>query len=546
MRTFCTAIKAEIEELLAKANAQRNGAEPPKDLDNDGANDHGDDCAPDASPPGDVRPQRLEDALIGEWIARNHLQGFIHAKGLGWLKFDERRWKPVEEIIVAEVVRQALIEFHRSEAQSGAEASRLQQISRMLSASRIRAITYVTKLCKTTGDAFDAHPDLLNVHNGVVDLRDGTLRPHDPGLLLTKVTMVDYVPGATHPDWRRALTALPDGAPDWLQIRMGQGLTGHQPPDDVMVVLKGSGANGKTTIFDGVREATGPDYAVTLPERVLLARTGDHPTELMVLRGARLGLIEEFPELGHLNVKRLKDLHGVGEMTARYCGRDSVTWKPSHTVFVTTNYLPRVDESDHGTWRRLALVDFPYRYRKADEPIETKWDLAGDPTLRERVRLGRDGQHEAVLAWLIEGAVKWHRNSQVMPQAPASVRKATAAWRGTSDLLLRYMHDTLVFDGARHVMSIELFEDFRLWLTANGHVAWSDQSFTARLSQHPKALANEVEKKPKVRPSRPGLSRHRGGGLDSLKPPPRQFSAWLGIRFRTPDDDEEISDDLDE
>ena len=32
----------------------------------------------------------------------------------------------------------------------------------------------------------------------------------------------------------------------------------------------------------------------------------------MTLRGARLAFMEEFPELGHLNVKRLKDLHGTG------------------------------------------------------------------------------------------------------------------------------------------------------------------------------------------------------------------------------------------
>jgi putative DNA primase/helicase len=532
------------EEYFAKLRA-RLGIDaaayvaPPKDRDDDPQD-------LDSPPDDDESPPRLEDAHIGAWIATHHLQRFLYAGGLGWLKYDGCRWKPVEEITVSEVVRQALIEFHRSEAQSGAEPGRLQQISRMLSANRIRAITYITKMRRATKEvfgteaAFDARPDLLNVGNGVVDLHTGTRRPHDPGLLFTKVTMVDYVPGATHPDWQKALTALPADAADWLQIRMGQGLTGHQPPDDVMVVLKGSGANGKTTIVDGVREAVGADYAVTLPERVLLARTGDHPTELMTLRGARLGLMEEFPELGHLNVKRLKDLHGVGEMTARYCGRDTVYWKPSHTIFVTTNYLPRVDESDYGTWRRLALVDFPYRYRKAHESKQTAFDRVGDPTLRQRVRLGADGRQEAVLAWLIDGAVKWYRNGQVMPQAPGSVEEATAAWRGTSDLLMRYMNDNLVFDGKAYVMSVELFEDFNAWLNANGHVPWSDQSLSARLGQHPEALAHRVEKKPKVRASRPGLSRHRGGG----KPPPQQFSAWLGIRFRTPDDDEEISDDL--
>ena len=121
------------------------------------------------------------------------------------------------------------------------------------------------------------------------------------------------------------MTALSADAKGWLQIRLGQGLTGHPVPDDRLVVLKGSGANGKTTIVDAVREALGTDYAVTLPDRVLLARSGDHPTELMVLRGARVALMEEFPELGHLNVKRLKDLLGTGEISARYCGKDSVT-----------------------------------------------------------------------------------------------------------------------------------------------------------------------------------------------------------------------------
>ena len=88
---------AEFEELLAAANAEYNDFEPPKDQDND-FDSRGDDLVQDAlrdGPPGDVGPQRLEDAHIGERIARDHLQEFVHAKGFGWLKFDERRWKPV-------------------------------------------------------------------------------------------------------------------------------------------------------------------------------------------------------------------------------------------------------------------------------------------------------------------------------------------------------------------------------------------------------------------------------------------------------------------
>ena len=254
---------AEIEELLAASKVTFDFLEPAQDNDSDS---RGDDAVQDGlrdSPAGDVGPQRLEDAHIGERIARDHLQEFIHVKGFGWMKFDGRRWKPVEETVVDEIVRQALIDFDRSEAQSGAEPSRLQQISRMLSANKIRAIAYITKLRRTTEVTFDAHPDLLNVRNGVVDLRDGTLRPHDPNLMFTKVTMVDYLPGASQQDWQQALTALSADAKDWLQIRLGQGLTGHPVPDDRLVVLKGSGANGKTTIVDGY----GKPSALTTPSR---------------------------------------------------------------------------------------------------------------------------------------------------------------------------------------------------------------------------------------------------------------------------------------
>ncbi len=134
-----------------------------------------------------------------------------------------------------------------------------------------------------------------------------------------------------------------------------------------------------------VQKAIGPDYCVTLPDRVLLANPGDHPTELMQLRGTRLAFMEELPDQ-HLNIKRLKDTHGGTSMSARYCGKDSVEWEPTHSILVTTNHKPRIDEPDHAVWRRLAMLEFPFRYRKPHEAIENSMDRHGDPGLRQRMR----------------------------------------------------------------------------------------------------------------------------------------------------------------
>ena len=171
--------------------------------------------------------------------------------------------------------------------------------------------------------------------------------------------------------------------------------------------------------------------------------------------------------------------------------------------------------------------DFPHRYRKADEPVETTSDLPGDPGLRDRLRHGSDGQHEAVLAWLIDGAVAWFRGDRVMPEHPRSVVQATHMWRRSSDLLLRYLGDNVIFDGEAHVMAKELYDDFTEWLSGNGHTVWSDQNFSARLSQHPEVAANGVVKKPGVRKSRPGLSRRTGPGRVVVVP--KQYIAWIGV-----------------
>src|SRR5690606_30341303 len=196
--------------------------------------------------------------------------------------------------------------------------------------------------------AFDAHPDLLNTPSGVVDLRTGELQPHDPALYFSKITGAPYDPDADMSVWLKALEAVPKSVRPWLKVRLGQAATGHMPDDDALVICEGSGENGKTTLLDGAREALG-EYAVTVPDRLLMADPGDHPTTLMTLMGARLAVFEELPEGRNLNVKRLKDVVGTPKITARRMRQDDITFTATHTLIGSTNYLPIVAETDHGT-----------------------------------------------------------------------------------------------------------------------------------------------------------------------------------------------------
>lgn len=483
------------------------------------------------------RPE-LYDAMISEYIAGRYLKTYCHSGALGWMHWTGKHWRSVGEPIVIEATRQGVLAFHREETnlfQSGAvTADRLAATARLLSANRIGSIVRLAKGCLTVpNERWDAHPDLLNCSNGVVDLRTGALLDHDPDFMFTKLCPTEYRSGTTHPDWNAALRAVPQDAREWLQHRMGQGLTGYMTPDDVLTLLKGGGENGKSTVVGGIIKAVGSDYAVTLPERALLARPGDHPTELMTLRGARLAFMEELPELGHLNVKQLKLICGTPRLTARYIGQNSMEWDATHTAFVTTNHWPRVDESDHGTWRRLRAVKFPFRYRKPGETIETRLDKHGDPGLRQRIIAGRDKQHEAILSWLIDGAIAWYSNRDSALSDTSSITNNTEEWRSSADHILRLMRQVFIADPTSYMMGTDVYSVVKRWMENQGHIAWSDQTFATRFENHPHVQASGIIKK-LMRANARGRTLHRPELTDT--PVPQQFHAWVGIRPRRDSD----------
>jgi P4 family phage/plasmid primase-like protien len=484
----------------------------------------------DATQAGETR---LEDAYLAEIIANRALRGrYVWVSGLGWMRYHGGVWKRVPDDHVAERVRLDLIKQHEREAKQGASVSRLKELSAILAAGRIRGLAGLCRgILLIDAAEFDAHPDLLNAANGVVDLRTGQLLPHDPELYLTKITKVPYMPGATSPDWDTALEALPPDVTDWMQIRIGQAATGYPTPDDILPVSQGGGANGKTTFFGAIQRALG-DHAVVVPERVLMANPSDHPTELMTLRGARLALIEETPETRHLSVKRLKDTVGQPVMTARYIRQDNVTWECTHSLFVTTNYRPRVDEVDHGTWRRLALVRFPYTFT---ESVDTSTNLMARPSmpgLRERLRTGGQDQHEAVLEWIVQGACRWYARDRLLPPPPRGVQDDTAGWRAEADVIFCYIKDRIIFEPGLHVLATELYEDFGEWLRERGHKPWTDSTFFSRFGEHVLAQAGHAHKQ-RIRFGQGGLCRRLG----HFHPPPAQYTAWVGVRFRRDDDD---------
>jgi putative DNA primase/helicase len=348
--------------------------------------------------------------------------------------------------------------------------------------------------------------------------------------MLTGLADVDYKPGATHRDWTAALEAIPKELQEWFQLRCGQAITGYKPDDDAVIVEQGSGANGKNTIMEAFLATLGDYFKVASP-RALLGNPDQHPTELADLYGARMVWLDELPEGRYLPALRIKQLTS-GQLSARKIGKDNMTLEVLFSLFVSTNYLPIVNETDEGTWRRLFLLHFPYQFRKSGQPLKLDTDKAGDANLRQRLRRGH-GQRQAILSWLVEGARAWYDNGRQFPKPdPEIIDRDRAEWRKRDDSVWRFIDEQLEFDPEAHVMSTDLFQQFTLWQSTQNQKQWGEKTFSDRLSNHEITADRGIYRK-RLR-KRPDSGLSRPTGIVSLAMIPEQYNAWLGLRFRLP------------
>lgn len=490
----------------------------------------------------------FSDAVMAETIADEVLEGrFAWCKTLGWLGWDGRRWDPeTTDDEVLEAVRQYVLDRYGETVEwmrngDGQGDAALKGWHSMLNAGRMAAVLRLTHGVTGVGhraDEFDADPNLLNTPSGIADLTTGDLLPHDPALLMTKLTRGSYRPGFTHPDWTAALSALPEGCRQWWQARIGQAVTGHTTPDGVLPVLQGGGENGKSLMTtDGLVPALG-DYADVASGKLIQATRGtEHSTEMADLRGKRLLIAEEMTEGRALDVTMIKRIMDVGRIKARYVHKDNMSFAASHSLFATTNYRPVVAETDHGTWRRLALVVFPYTFRKPGQPLDHPDHRKGDPELKARIKEGRDGRHDALVTWAVEGAVRAHKDGSAALVLPAVVQRSTEAWRIDADRVLGFWRERLVPDLDACVLASDLLDVFNAWLSENGHKDWSKETFAPKFASHEETARHKVEYRVQRNPR--GLVRRLLTGTHDLAPVPAQARVWRGVRWRTDSDSDQ-------
>jgi putative DNA primase/helicase len=303
------------------------------------------------------------------------------------------------------------------------------------------------------GTSWNADPWLLGVDNGVVDLRTGQLRPGRHDDRVTFHVSVRYDPTAECLRWLLFLEEVFRGdreVIDFIQRAVGYSLTGITT-EQCMFLCYGRGANGKTVLLAVLRALAG-DYAYNAPFSLFEIHTRSAiPNDLAALVGRRLVTSSETNEGTRLNEARVKALTGCDPITARFLHGEFFTFDPVAKYWLAVNHKPTVQDDSYGFWRRVRLIPFTREFS----------DGEADDGLTEALLAELSG----ILAWAVQGALRWHRNGL---GAPAAVRTATESYRVESDPLAPFLEECCVQGEELLLPGGQAFKAYKAWGTTQG------------------------------------------------------------------------------
>lgn len=275
-------------------------------------------------------------------------------------------------------------------------------------------------------------------------------------------------PDAKAPRWQAALVDwLGDDAEgracsELLAEFVGAALMGCAWRYGKALFLLGEGNNGKSCFLDVIRRLFPKDAVSATP-----IHSFGYQYSRAALTRVAINIVEELPGLDVEDMATLKSMVTGGVIEARDpFDRPFAAHARCAHVFAA-NDLPRIKDSSHGAWRRLAVIPFN---RSIADPIRSFADQIAEHELT------------GVLAWAVHGAVRLQRNGSYT--APECVDHAVRQWRVESDPVASWAEDCVVHRPEADAPLSNLYTSFEWWCTESGiHRYVSRVEFGRRLNR---------------------------------------------------------------
>lgn len=314
----------------------------------------------------------------------------------------------------------------------------------------------------------DRYKMALNTPSGIINLKNGDVKAHNPEYYFTKITSVDCAEAADCPRWLAFLNDIFAGDKDlirYIQKAVGYSLTGSTA-EQCAFFLYGTGRNGKSTFIDVIRDVFG-DYAANIqPETIMVKSSQSNAinSDIARLKGARLVTSVEPNEGVRLNEGLLKQLTGDDTVTARKLYSEEFEFKPEFKLWMATNHKPIIRGTDTGIWRRIHMI--PFDVQIPEDKV--------DKNLTHKLKAEMTG----IFKWCIDGCLMRQREGL---QMPAAVLKSVREYRREMDVISAFIEDKCTLEGT--VQASTLYAAYVSWADSNNEYCMSNTKFSTELAK---------------------------------------------------------------
>ena len=414
--------------------------------------------------------QRLRDKYKGSIRYSYTRKKWMYWTGKAW-RFDETgEIKKLADIVVDDLKREAFdVEDEKEQEQklrfAAKTANSSGKCNMIVEAQHLEGIPVLI-------DELDAYSDYLNVQNGIVNLRNGELLPHDPNFMMSKICNAEYdnTSGKKPERWLKFIDEITNGDKElqrYLQKCVGYSLTGSVK-EQCAFFLYGIGNNGKSTFIETLADMLG-DYASNAqPETIMMKRDGSSGinSDIARLKSARLVSTEEPTEGVRLNEGLVKQLTGGGKVTCRFLFGDEFEYAPEFKIWIATNHKPVIRGTDVGIWRRIRLIPFEVNIAHPDKQLKYK--------MREEM--------PQIMRWAVEGCMLYHKEGL---EPPAAVQRSTEEYKSEMDLLATFMDACIVIDYTAKdaIPANELYSIYQAWANENNEYVMTSRKFFLEITK---------------------------------------------------------------
>ncbi len=312
-------------------------------------------------------------------------------------------------------------------------------------------------------DDFNRNPYLVNVRNGLLDIRDMSFKEHTPSYLSTVRLNVEYNPQVDCPQFKKFLNEVLD----CKLIPLVQEIVGY--------LLTTNTASQKAFVFWGPAR-TGKSTLLWVVEYLLLGKKnvsnipwqeiGDK-FKTAELLGKLANVFSDLPSKSIDDTGIFKVVTGEDYLMAEKKNKNPFKFKPFARLVFSCNELPRnyVDRTE-GFYRRLIIVPFSRQIEKSkiDKSLKYKFQ-------REK---------EGILNWALEGLKRLYENNFEFSENELTdgVKKE---YKRENNNVISFVEECCEIDSLFSCSRIEIYEAYKEFCVEAGLKTLSQIKFNKEL-----------------------------------------------------------------